>query len=432
VIDVASALFGLGLGAVLALVISAESLSALRGPGGLTTAAGRLFGFLAAYLMLVMVLLMARIPALERAAGQDRLARWHRRIGGWPIVLVALHGIFITLGYAQLGHSGFVAEAVTLVRSYPDVLAAVVAFGLMVLAGVMSWRVARRKLRYETWWGIHLYLYLALGLAFAHQIRTGASFIGHPLTRALWLACWLGAGGAVLCFRIGLPIWRSLYHRLRVVSVTPASDGAVSIVVAGRHVERLRVDGGQYFQWRFLRRGLWWQAHPFSLSAMPAPPYLRITVGVGGDLGPLLASLRPGTPVAIEGPYGTFTSYVRQGRKVLLVGAGIGVTPVRSLLEHLPDDADVSMILRATRERDLPLRRELNSLVSARGGALHELIGPREKVRVDPAALRRLVPDVAQRDVYICGPDGFNEQVVVAARALGVSEERIHREQFSF
>jgi ferredoxin-NADP reductase/DMSO/TMAO reductase YedYZ heme-binding membrane subunit len=432
VIDLAAGLFGLGFGAVLGLVVTAESFSALRAPGGLATAAGRLFGFLAAYLMLVMVLLMARIPALERAAGQDRLARWHRRIGGWPIVLVALHGAFITLGYAELGHSGVVSEALTLVGSYPDVLAAVVAFGLMLLAGVASWRAARARLRYETWWAIHLYLYLALGLAFAHEIRTGASFIGHPLTQALWLSCWLAAAAAVLCCRVGLPAWRSCYHRLRVVSVAPESDGAVSIILAGRKVERLRVEGGQYLQWRFLRRGLWWQAHPYSISALPSPPYLRITAGVGGDLGAQLRKLPAGTRVAIEGPYGTFTRHARRGPKVLLVGAGLGVTPLRSLLEHLPAETDVSMIVRASHRGDLVLHDELSALVSSRDGVLHEVLGPRQSVRFDQRLLRRLVPDVRERDVYVCGPAGFNEHLVAAARSLGVPESRIHREHFSF
>jgi predicted ferric reductase len=325
-LDLAGAVFGIGFGVVVGLAITAESWGALRAPGGWATFAGRLFGLLGAYLMLIMVLLMARIPPLERAAGQDRLARWHRRIGGWPIVLVAFHGFFITLGYAELARSGFWSEAYTLVRSYPDVLAAVVAFGLLLLAGVSSWRVARRHLRYESWWTIHLYLYLALGLAFAHQIRTGASFVGHPLTELLWTACWLTAAGSVVCFRVGLPLWRSLRHQLRVVSVTPEPGGAVSIVLAGRRLEQLAVEGGQYFQWRFLRRGLWWQAHPYSLSALPVPPYLRITAGAAGDLGPSLANLPPGTRVAIEGPYGTFTQTKASPRRPSLQ---LELTPAR-------------------------------------------------------------------------------------------------------
>ena len=140
------------------------------------------------------------------------------------------------------------------------------------MAGVTSWRVVRRTVRYETWWAIHLYFYLALALAFAHQITNGASFVGHPLARAYWTALWLATAGTVVVYRLGLPLWRTLRHRLRVVDVRSEGPGVVSIVCQGRHLERLPVSGGQFLQWRFLARGLWWQAHPYSLSAMPVPP----------------------------------------------------------------------------------------------------------------------------------------------------------------
>ncbi len=203
-------------------------------------------------------------------------------------------------------------------------------------------------------------------------------------------------------------------------------------MLAGRRVDLMRVEAGQYLQWRFLQRGLWWQAHPYSLSAVPSPPYLRITAGVRGDLGPSLAALRPGTRVAIEGPYGAFTDTWRNTPRVLLVGAGLGVTPIRAILEALPAGTDTSVIVRASRRQDLVLQDELVALVRARSGALHELLGPRDSVRFDQRVLRRLVPDVAQRDIYVCGPDGFAEKLVAAARRLGVPEEQIHRESFAF
>ncbi len=432
VLDLAAVVAGLGFGAVIGLAITAESWRALTSPGGAATFVGRLAGLGAAYLMMLMVLLMARIPALERAAGQDRLARWHRTIGGWPIGLIALHGAAITLGYAQAAKIGVWSQAATLLTHYNDVLMATVGGALLVFAGVASFRAARRRMAYESWWAIHLYIYLALTLAFAHQIVWGASFISHPLTRIIWSIAWATTAGSVLVFRFGLPIWRSLYHRLRIVSVRDESPGVISVVLAGKHLERLPVSGGQFFQWRFLARGLWWQAHPYSLSAMPAPPYLRLTVRTDGDHGSALATLPAGTRVAIEGPYGAFTSDRATGKKVLLVGAGVGVTPLRAILESLPSHMDVSLIVRATSREDLVLNDELTKLVEGRGGAIHEIVGTRDKVRLDVSMLRRLVPDVAERDVYVCGPEGFADHFETAARKVGVHAERIHREAFAF
>jgi ferredoxin-NADP reductase len=236
----------------------------------------------------------------------------------------------------------------------------------------------------------------------------------------------------VLVSRVGLPVWRSLRHRLTVVGVTPEGPDTYSVLLRGRHLERLPVACGQFLQWRFLRRGLWWQAHPYSLSAAPNGRQLRITPKILGDHSAALTRLRPGTRVAVEGPYGAFTADTRQSDRLLLVGAGVGIAPVRALLEELPVDADVVVMLRGSRRGDLVLRDEVADQVTGRGGRLHELVGSRRDVPLDGAALAALVPDVAGRDVYVCGPEGFREALVAAAGEAGVRASQIHHETFSF
>lgn len=433
ILDGTLALTGLGFGATIGLAVTSESWGSLSARGGLDTALGRLAGLAGGYAILMMVLLMARIPWLERALGQDRLSSWHRRLGPWPVVLITAHVVFITFGYAESARTGFWHQYATFLSSYPDMLAATVGFLLLVMAAAVSVSAVRRRLRYETWWAVHLYMYLALALAFAHQIVTGAPFVANPLARAFWTVAWAATAGTVLVFRFLMPVARSLRHRLRVVAVREEGLGVVSIVLRGRKLERLGVEGGEFFQWRFLQRGLWWQAHPYSLSALPAPPFLRVTIRVAGDHGRALAKLKTGTAVAIEGPYGTFTGSRRRLDGVLLVAAGVGVTPVRALLEALPAHVDVTVIVRASSREQLVLHDEIAELVQGRANArLHEILGPRTRVRVDKGTLRRLVPDVGHRDVYVCGPSGFAKQCVSAARHLGVPPERIHHEAFSF
>jgi predicted ferric reductase len=413
-------------------VLAGESRGSLAAPGGLLSAAGRLAGFTGTYLILIMVVLVARLPWLERSAGQDRLIRWHRQVAPWAIGLIIAHVFFITLGYARAAQAGILHELWVLLRSYPDMLAAMTGFGLIMLASAASYRAIRRRLRYETWWVIHLYLYLGLALAFAHQIVTGVPFIGHPLTRALWIAVWSATAGMVLVWRVGLPVWRSLRHQLRVVEVRAEGPGVISVVCRGRHLDKLAVSGGQFFLWRFLARDLWWQAHPYSLSALPRPPYLRVTIKGLGDYSRAAARLLPGTRIAIEGPYGAFTPDARCTNRVLLVAAGVGITPLRSLLEDLPADTDVTVVVRASATPDLIHREEVAALVQQRGGRLHELVGSRHKVRLGARQLRRLVPDVASRDVYVCGPEGFSAEVTAAVAQLGVPDGQIHHETFGF
>ena len=422
---------GVGLGVTTALAITAETASQLAAPGGWATFAGSLTGLVGTYLALVMVLLVSRIPFVERVLGQDGLLRWHRWLAPWPIGLLITHALLITIGYARAARTGAWHQVGVLIIQYPDILTATVALGLMCLAGAISVRAVRRRLRRERWWVVHLYLYLALAISFAHVIVLGPSFVGHPLTQFVWSAAWLGTAGLVLSYRFGLPVVRSLRHRLRVVEVRAEGPGVTSVIVSGRHLDRLAVCGGQFFLWRFLTRDLWWQAHPYSLSALPRPPYLRLTVKNVGDHSAAVARLKPGTAIAIEGPYGTFTRHAQQRRGALLVAAGIGVTALRALLEDLPPRSAPVVILRASREADLVLRAEVTELVRSRRGRLHELVGSREQAAISERSLRRLVPDLDHRDVYVCGPEGFVADIVEVARSLGIPGEAIHHEAFA-
>ena len=287
-------------------------------------------------------------------------------------------------------------------------------------------------MKYETWWIVHLYLYLALALALAHQIVTGVSFIGHPLTRALWIGVWAATAGMVIVFRVLQPVYRSLRHQLRVVAVVDEAPGVVSVICSGRQISWLAVSGGQFFQWRFLTRELWWHAHPYSLSALPRAPYVRVTVKGLGDQSRALAHLKPGTRVFIEGPYGAFTRHARTSDRVVLIGAGVGITPLRALLEDLPESVDVVVLIRASSADDIVHRDEIAELVHRRHGEFHEVVGTRDQIRMGTSILRRLVPDIATRDVYVCGPEGFTDLVVSASSHLGVPPGSIHEEKFSF
>jgi predicted ferric reductase len=432
VVDALAAAAGVGLGVTIGLAVTAESSGSLSAPGGIATALGRLTGLLAAYAMVVVVLLVARVPPLERAVGQDRLVAWHRRLGPWPLFLLLAHGILITIGYAAQARDGVLHQFGQLLWTYPGILAATAGALCLFAAGISSYRLARRRLAYETWWSVHLYTYLALFLSFSHQIDTGASFVGHPVARLWWTTLWLGTLGVVVAARIGLPLWRSLRHRVRVVDVRPEGPGVVSVLLRGRRLDRLPVAGGQFFQWRFLRRGLWWQAHPYSLSAAPSGDLLRITVKHLGDHSAGLARLVPGTRVAIEGPYGSFTADTAKADRLLLIGAGVGTAPILALLQELPREADVTVLLRASTAAELVLRDEIADEVGERDGRLVELIGPRDRVRLDAGELRRIVPDVRRRDVYLCGPDALARRLAAELEHAGVPERRIHFESFTF
>jgi predicted ferric reductase len=430
---VAFAVVVLGAIAVAALWWIDTPAGSLHTLGDRLTAAGRLTGLVGTYLVLIQVVLMARLPWLDRFIGSDRLSIWHRQNGMYTINLLVAHAALTIWGYAATDHVGLLHETSVVVRTYTDMLAATVGLGLLVLVGVTSARAARRRLKYETWYLLHLYTYLAIALSFSHQLATGNEFATHPASRALWVGLYLVTFGLVIVFRIAVPVRDAFRYQLRVATVMPEGPGVVSVYMTGRGVERLKAEAGQFFRWRFLTRGRWWEAHPFSLSAAPNDLFLRITAKAVGDHSTDLHDLTPGIRVAAEGPYGGFTPQRRTRRKLLLIAGGVGITPLRSMLEALADEGrEIILLYRVSTEADVLFRKELDQLASEQGATVRYLIGRRDK-RPDPlgeARLRAHVPDIAERDVFLCGPSGMVTRATHALRALGVRRSQIHSERF--
>lgn len=409
------------------------SPASVYGAGPWLTATGRVTGLVGTYLVVIEVLLMGRVPWLDRMIGMDRLALWHRRNGEYSISLLVAHAVLIIWGYAITGHEGLVSETKSVVLSYPDMLAATVGLGLLVVVGILSARAVRRRVNYHTWYFVHLYTYIALALSFAHQFNSGADFATHPLNRAIWAAMYASVAALLIGYRVGKPLVNMARHRFVVVGTASEGPGFTSVYVSGRRLDKLGVEAGQFFLWRFLTRDGWWQAHPFSLSAAPNGRWIRLTAKALGDHSSALATLRPGTKVLLEGPFGIFTMRRRSQRKVLMIGAGVGITPVRAMFEEATaTSGDVTLIYRASKPDELGLRAELDDIALRRHAKVHYLVGPRDEhpEYLTPEHVQRLVRDVAQRDVYVCGPPGFTETVNATLRSLGVPRRHLHTELF--
>ena len=222
-------------------------------------------------------------------------------------------------------------------------------------------RLVRRRLPYESWHLLHLTTYAAVVLAFLHQLTAGSTVLQGTLVRTWWLAQLVAVLGVALTHRVLVPLWVSARHRLRVVEVVREADDVVSVVVRGRDVHLLGAHGGQFLVWRFLDRSHVWRAHPFSLSAAPRDDLLRLTARQVGDGTRDLQHLRPGTRLLVEGPYGIMTAQARQTERVLLIGAGLGIAPLRALLEDLPTSVDTVVLHRASRPNDAVLHGELRA-----------------------------------------------------------------------
>ncbi|MFD1051745.1 oxidoreductase, partial [Kibdelosporangium lantanae] len=144
--------------------------------------------------------------------------------------------------------------------------------------------------------------------------------------------------------------------------------------------------------------------------------------------------LKVGTRVFAEGPYGAFTTMHQRRTNALLIAGGVGVTPIRALLEDIR--GHVVVLYRVNSYDDAVLLQELTDIARKRGALLHVLAGPPDARNeygplLGPNSLAGLVRDVWDRDVFVCGPPPMTTVVLGSLRELGVPREQIHAERFS-
>ncbi len=433
---------------------------------------GRLTAFLSGYFALIEVVLLARLPFVERKVGFDKLTIWHRW-NGHAVIYLALAHVFCTVwGYAKQDGNGILTEywnwltlpqpkapgaAAAVVGGaggapclsvlpgacggshaaatspYPGIITATIGTFLLVLVFVTSLVVVKRKLSYEWWYAVHFMAYGAIALAWFHMIPDGNDLIVSPGWQDYWMGIWCFAALLVFLFRLLVPAVNTFRFGMRVTEVTHEGPGVVSLRVTGRNLGRLGTKAGQFFFWRFLTKGFWYTQHPFSISEAPDGTSLRITVKDLGDHTAKFGQIPIGTRVVVEGPFGVFIDDGRANRKRLLVAGGIGITPVRALLEVMT--GDVVALYRVASNDDLVFADELERISRERGIKVSYVVGdhttPEGRDLLSPKHLQELVPDIAERDVYICGPVGMIDAIVPNLRRANVSREHLHVERFA-
>ncbi len=427
--------------AAAALFLAAGGAAQFTSPATVVTSLGIIMGLVGSDFVLVMLVLAARVPLIDRTIGHDRAVAVHRSLGKPALYLLLAHGALLLVGYGMSSGYDPIAEIGPML-ALPDMPIAFIGTALFIAVVVTSLVAVRRKFSYEGWHLVHLLSYLAVAFALPHQFSVGGILSNGTGQRVYWIALYVIAFGAIITYRFVEPAVSSLRHRITVTGATAVSPGVASIHLTGRNLRRLGTAGGQFFIWRFWTKKTWWHAHPISLSAMPTDLTARITVRDLGAGSSRIAMVSAGTRVSIEGPYGLFTDTARTAPRLAIVASGIGVTPVRALLEHArfaPGEATV--LLRAGSVAETYLWDEIGEICAAKGATLYTMVGHRSRVgsRWMPEADARrgvtissVFPHLAESDLYLCGPTQWLGLVEDEARATGLPAHQIHSERFDW
>jgi predicted ferric reductase len=417
----------------------------LKGVVDLPTALGaisRITSLLGTALLLIQMLLIARIPWVDKFYGHDGATVQHKKLGKPVLYLILAHFLASLFQYA-INDGKNILDTLWSFLNIQDLLLATISLFLMIVVVVTSLNFARKAMSYEAWFFVHLTAYISVAVAVPHIISTGSDVAGKPVQTIIWVALYLFVFLNVLWFRVIIPIRKSYRKQLVLAQSVSESSDTTSLYLTGKNIEKVEAVAGQFYFLRFMTPTQWWRPHPFSISSAPNGRYLRFTIGDRGDDTKLMQNLKAGTPVAIEGPYGLFTEERRTKEKVVLIASGIGIPPIRSLAESMAArPGDITVIYRVRNEEDASLLAEIREICFRRGFPIHVISGPRGaknswlsddgSSNPDVARLTIMAPHVSEADVYICGPQAWTESVIKSVRKAGTPIDNIHSEEYAW
>ncbi len=398
-------------------------------------ALGRLTGVLAVYFVLLQFVLMGRAVWLEQLFGLDKLARVHRLNGYLSMLFIILHPALLTISYGVMGKLGYIAQLIKFLKN-DDLLQAFISVIFFIAVVFLSIYIVRRHIKYESWYFVHLFTYLAVLLAWEHQLEMGGDFLSNPVFVYYWYLLYAFVFGNVLFYRFLKPILAYYKHQFFIQKVVQETPNAVSIFITGKDLAAFKADPGQFFIFRFLTKEFWWQAHPFSLSAVPNSNYLRITIKNCGDFTQKANQLKKGTKVFIEGPYGIFKGKKDSNIKYLFIAGGVGIAPIRAIIEKIAPTSNLVLLYNCKSESELIFKEELDLLSKQHHFSVHYIISNQpdytgEKGRIDEEKISRLVHDLHQREVYFCGPEPMLDSILDTLKSLQFKSNKIHYEKFT-
>ena len=399
---------------------------------------GGLLGLLSAMSVLYQFVLQARLPFIERYLGTPLIHRLHRYNGYMIFWLLLGHVFLVTLGHSRLHEISFFKQYVEQLLYYPFVLLAFIALCLIIFVIISSINMTRRRLRYEYWYGIHLAVYLSILLAFLHQINNGTTLLTTDWFKTYWIAFYVLVLGSVAYFRFIALVLRYIKYGFYVREVDQETHDTISIYIGTK--KPLPADffkPGQFGIWRFFNKRLWWQAHPFTISTSPQNG-LRLTPKAVGDFTRDLQKIKVGTKLYFDGPHGIFTTDRLEDKKPLFIAGGIGITPLRAMLEGLGKKAKDAILIHAVRTPDdRTLQAELATIAKKTGAKIYYVYSEKAPAgktctHIDISLLKKLVFDPKNRSVALCGPPPMMDAVESELIKFGIDKSDIHTERFDF
>ncbi|WP_343116683.1 ferredoxin reductase family protein [Ostreiculturibacter nitratireducens] len=392
--------------------------------------------------MAVQFVTSGRFEIVSGRLGIDRVMAFHKTTAWWVLLALLLHPVIYVVP-TFLADPGLGGERLWAYHTLPHYRSGVVALSVLVLLVVGSALRARLPLRYEAWRAAHLVLAaVVLGAGLHHAVSAGR-FSAAGLLNVYWWAMGAAAVGVVVVL-YGLR-WARLHLRpWRLASVTKVADRMWELdIQPAEGTPPLGYRAGQFVWMTEGVRRFPLFDHPFSIADSPLRPGLSLVVKEAGDFTKQIGTLAPGTPIGIDGPYGSFTLEEHGEDAVLLIAGGVGIAPILGLLRDLVAQEyrhPIRLAYAAGRPENLACIDEIAAVRSALD--LETLLLSEEEAhgwqgeigRLDRNRLSEMLRglDPERTVALICGPGPMVTAVADGLIDLGLPMDRVIYERFDY
>lgn len=399
-------------------------------------------GFVGLSLMGLQFVVAARFQSVAAPFGIDVLLQYHRQMAYTSLLFILAHPLLLFV--ADTGYLALLDLTTAPLRAKMAVTSTV---ALLVMVALSIWR-KKLRISYELWQLTHSVLaFVVMAAALAHVLLVGY-YVNEPLEIALWL--WMSAVfvGLILWVRVVRPLeLRSKAWRIE--EVIPERGNICTIVLKPSRLHARKFDGFHFepgqFAWITVGKSPFAiTRHPFSISSSAEKTErVSLSIKAAGDFTQKIGYLKPGATAYLDGPHGAFTTDRHDSAPgFVFIGAGVGITPLMSMLRTMADRNDLRpcYLFFGNREwESVAFREEIEELKGRLNlEVVHILSRPTEgwdgeEGRIEAAVLARHLPEqrsYKRLQYFICGPDQMMDTTEEALVHLKVPKSRVHSERF--
>jgi len=400
---------------------------------------GKNFALIGIMILTFQILLAGRFKWMERPFGFDILIRYHKHMAILGISLIIFHPIFLVLGGSGWG---------LIISSHTVwyIWAGRIAITLLILNAILSLFQFKLHIKFENWRISHDILAPAIIiLGFIHSWKIGSDIKNIPM-RILWIILPAISIIVFLFHRFLRPFFLSR-HPYKVIDVKKETEKVWTVKLAppeGKEVFSYIPGQFQFITFK-RRKDLPVEEHHWTISSSPAEKeYVSSTIKELGDFTSTIGETKVGDIATIHSAFGRFSHVLHPDEKDLVfIAGGIGITPMISMLRYMKDTkSTISVVLLYgnSKEEEIAFKEELKEIEEGEYPDLkviHVLSNPRENWRgirgyIDRVKIEKFCGDLKSKGFYLSGPSGLINATIRNLKALGVDDNRIHLEIFSF